>query len=649
MCVGEDASVPPATSVSRRSVLQGLAAGAAGTALAAAPVRLFDAAAAAAPAADGVFGYGVASGDPTGTSVILWTRATPSPAATPGSGLGTPVAVTWEVARDDAFTLVVRSGTVTTSPDSDHTVKVDVTGLSPYTRYYYRFTASGQTSRIGRTQTAGDDDEHALRLAFVSCSNYTGGYFTGYRAIAARDDLDVVLHLGDYIYEYGEAAEAPDRYGPDALKRVRDGVPAAEILSLQDYRLRHALHKADPDQAAAHQRHPWITIFDDHEVANNTWATGAENHTEGAEGVFLERKARAYQVYLEWMPVRPAPVPDPVAHDGTRFFKRFTFGPLADLSVLETRQNRSEQINAPGSTTKGGGFVPDSTPGLADPTRHLPEPKQMDWVKKNTASKGRPWHLVGNQVVFTPVRFPGAVLGVKGVPLLLNSDQWDGYQADQAALISHFGAQPSATAGDVVLMTGDIHSSWAADIPADRSTYAGANNSVAVEFVCPSITSDGFYEIVSGNNLGDGPSAPRRVATTQVVVGAVRQTNPWVKYLDGVGHGYCVLDVTPDRVQSDYFLTPTPTTSRPDPRIDSAALPVFAAAFQTVRGSRRVTSATGPVGPRSDQPEDASVPSAALPEHVGPAVVVGVLGAAAVAWSRRRAAVAAAEGDPASA
>lgn len=560
--------------------------GAAASVATVAPVRWFDAEAAAAPASLGVFGYGVASGDPTPRSVMLWTRATPSPHATPGSGRGVPLLVRWEVARDERFLFVVRSGWVLTGPRRDHTVKVDVDGLAPYTRYFYRFRACGETSPTGRTQTAParDGRDHALRLAFVSCSNYTGGYFTAYRGIAQRDDLDFVLHLGDYIYEYGESATAPDRYGPKALAGVRDGVPAAEILSLADYRLRHALHKSDPDLQAAHRRFPWITTLDDHEVANNQWATGAENQQPN-EGDFAVRRAVAYQAYLEWMPIRPAPVPDPVPHRGqVRWFRRFTYGSLADLTVLETRQNRSEQIDAPGATSKGGGFVPVGTPGLADPTRHIPEPEQLTFLTDGMAGTQQAWHLVGNNVVFTTNTFPGAALGS---PVnLVNSDAWDGYTADQSTVVARAAAVP-AGAGDTVFMTGDIHSSWVFDVPADPQTYGAANNSVFVEFVGPSITSDGFKEVLGGS------------AAATAVGAALVATNPWLKKFDGIGHGYCVLDVTRPRVQCDwYFLVST----NPDPRVDPDATTGHAFSYQTVAGSKRVSPAAGPVGPRADQP-----------------------------------------------
>ncbi|MEO6703321.1 MAG: alkaline phosphatase D family protein, partial [Jatrophihabitantaceae bacterium] len=344
-----------------------------------------------------------------------------------------------------------------------------------------------------------------------------------------------------------------------------------------------------------------ITIFDDHEVANNAWATGAENHTPGAEGDFLRRRQQAYQAYLEWMPFR---LPDQlsVPHQGTRFFKRFTFGSLADLSVLETRQNRSRQVDVPPFTKTGGGFIPTGIPAvdaqLADPQRHLPEPEQLHWLEAGLSATGRRWHLIGNQVILTPIRFPGAVLGAPSNLSLLNSDQWDGYQADQAELIAHLQAQP-ASAGDGVVLTGDIHSSWAMDLPADRS--ASGYQPVGVEFVCPSVTSDGFYELVRAS-LPTGTPASAAVATTTGVTTAVTAANPWVKFLNGIGHGYTLIDVTAQRVQADFYLTPTPTDSQPDPRVDPTVEPAYASSWQTVTGSRRVSPAAGPVGPRADQP-----------------------------------------------
>ncbi len=559
-------------------------------------------------ARSGVFGFGVASGDPTATEVLLWTRVTPVPQAVPGSGLGPSSRVVWEIAADEGFTQVLRTGTTTTGADTDHTVKVVVGDLEPYTRYFYRFRTRGATSPIGRTQTAPDEPGvlHALRLAFVSCTNYTGGFFTAYRGLAARNDLDAVLHLGDYLYEYGnDPREAGvlgsgDRYGPAALIGVRDHQPGTEMVSLEDYRLRHALYKADPDQQEAHRRHPWIVIFDDHEITNDAYATGAENHEEQddpdtshtgpgepagirAEGEFLARRARAFRAYLEWMPIREPASWQPEPHAGTQFFRRFSYGDLADLSVIETRQNRSQQV----PTTAGG----QPNPALTDPARHLPEPEQLAWLTEAITTSPKTWHLVGNQTVFTRV-FSRPRAGV--VPgQVFNADQWDGYQVDQRTLLT--AMRGSGT--DPVVLTGDIHSSWANDLPTDYDAYRiSRTSSVGVEFVCPSITSDGFKEVLGS------------AATAQVVTGLFQAANPWVRYLEGIGHGFAVLDVTPARVQTDFFFIRTGGDKGllTDPRTDPQASVGYETSFASVKGSRQVSGPVAQLGPRSDQPRTAA-------------------------------------------
>ena len=558
----------------------------------------------------GVFGFGVASGDPTATEVLLWTRVTPTPKSVPGSGLGPPSRVVWEVAADERFTQVLQSGVTRTDAYRDHTVKVVVCGLAPYTRYYYRFRSRGATSPVGRTQTAPDEPgvTHALRLAFASCSNYTGGYFTAYRGLAARDDLDAVLHLGDYLYEYGndprEAAVAGsgDRYGPAALIGTRDHKPETEIVSLQDYRVRHALYKSDPDQQAAHRRHPWIVIFDDHEITNDAYATGAENHEEQddphtsytgpgepagirAEGEFLARRARAFQAYLEWMPIREPETWQPRPHENTQFFRRFSYGDLADLSVIDTRQNRSQQVPA----------VVDGqpNPALEDPDRELPEKAQLRWLTSGIVKSDKAWHLIGNQTVFTRV-FAVPRAGV--VPgQVFNTDQWDGYQADQRTLLEAMAGSGST---DPVVLTGDIHSSWANDLPTRYATYKAARNSVGVEFVCPSVTSDGFKEV-----LGSAAAAQTATAAFQAV-------NPWIRYLEGIGHGFAVLDVTPQRVQTDFFFIRSGGDKglATDPRLDPAATVGYETSFASVKGSREVSGPVPQLGARSDQPRVASAP-----------------------------------------
>jgi len=584
--------------LTRRTLLKG--GGVAAAALALGPLSAQAAAAVAAAAGDGVFGFGVASGDPTATEVLLWTRVTPVPTALPGSGLGKPTTVHWEVAADQDFRAVLRRGKLRSDPRSDHTLKVVVGDLAPYTRYYYRFRALGQTSPVGRTQTSPDEAGvlHALRLAFVSCSNYTGGYFTAYRGLAARDDLDLVLHLGDYVYEYGNKE---DRYGPAGLTGLRDHQPETEIVSLRDYRLRHALYKSDPDLQAAHHRHPWVVIFDDHEITNDAYATGAENHEQQddpdtsytgpgeapgvrAEGEFLRRRAEAFRAYLEWMPIREPASYQPEPHAGTQFFRRFRFGDLAELSVVETRQNRSQQV----PTTAEG--LPN--PALAAADRQLPEREQLAWLTGALTGSGPAWHLIGNQTVFTRV-FSVPRAGV--VPgQVFNADQWDGYQADQRTLLAAMGASGQS---DPVVLTGDIHSSWANDLPTDYERYRlDRGSSVGVEFVCPSVTSDGFKEVLGGS-----------AAAAQAATSAFQTANPWIRYLEGIGHGFAVVDVTPERVQTDFFFIRSNGDKGlvVDPRLDQHAVVGYETSYASVKGSRQVTGPVPPLGARSDQPRSA--------------------------------------------
>jgi len=315
----------------------------------------------AAPA-DRVFAHGVASGDPLPDRVVLWTRVTPVPAATPGSGVGPAVRVSWQVSGDPGFRRTVASGTVSTGPRKDHTVKVDATGLRPATSYYYRFLLDGHVSRVGRTRTAPAHaaDVARLRLGVVSCANLQAGWFSAYRHLAARDDLDAVLHLGDYLYEY-----APGEYGlGQGNVDVRRHVPAREIVGLSDYRRRHAQYKRDADLANLPARFPFIVTWDDHESANDAWCGGAENHTPGVEGRWHARRAAAYRAYDEWMPARlggTAVVGDGArstggcASGGSRSCPCSTCGPTAT--------SRWTPTSAPSTTRSAASPAPSSWAG----------------------------------------------------------------------------------------------------------------------------------------------------------------------------------------------------------------------------------------------------------------------------------------------
>ncbi|MEV8388474.1 MULTISPECIES: alkaline phosphatase D family protein [unclassified Streptomyces] len=546
----------PAPSPRRRTVVKAAAATATAAALAA-PVVLGGTATASAAEAP-AFLHGVASGDPLPDGVLLWTRVTPAPDAVPGSGKGADTEVLWEVAEDKRFTSVVARGTTTARAASDHTVKVDVRGLRQAAVHYFRFTAGGTVSPVGRTRTTSAPDAAApgVRFGVVSCANWEAGYFSAYRHLAARADLDAVLHLGDYLYEYATGGFP----GTDGV--VRQHEPTHEIISLADYRARHGRYKSDADLRALHAAHPVIAIWDDHEFANDAWSGGAENHTPGTEGAWADRAAAARQAYFEWMPVR-------ASTEGT-VYRRLRFGALADLHLLDLRSFRSQQ------TTIGDGAVDD-------PDRTITGRAQLDWLKAGLAGSDAAWQLVGTSVMISPVAFgslPAHLLGpiaeLLGLPkegLAVNVDQWDGYTDDRKELLAHLTGRGIR---NTVFLTGDIHMAWANDVPVTAATYP-LSRSAATEFVVTSVTSD---------NLDDLLHVP--AGTLSVVASAaVRAANRHVKWVDMDHHGYGVLDVTTERTQMDYYTI--------SDRTDPAATTAWARSYRTASGSQRVERADQPV------------------------------------------------------
>ncbi|WP_139981471.1 alkaline phosphatase D family protein [Nocardioides litoris] len=520
------------TGVRRRTVL---ATGSAGAALTTLATTVDATPADAAGAGARFFRHGVASGDPMPDRVVLWTRVTPTAAATPGSGTGPAARVRWEVSTRKDFRRVVRRGQVVTGAHRDHTVKLDVTGLKPATWYYYRFTYRGARSRVGRTRTAPAAKARPTNLRFgvVSCTNWQAGYFAAYRGLAARNDLHAVLHLGDYLYEY-----APGEYGYGQSDRdIRRHDPAREMVSLEDHRRRHAQYKTDPDLQALHAKYPWVITWDDHEVTNDQWRGGAENH-QAAEGDYLRRRARAHRAYDEWMPVRM----DGTARlgDGDRLFRRLTFGRLAEISMLDLRTYRTRQPSGPTAARE-----------INDPAATITGDAQMRWLKQSLSRPAPFWKVIGNPVMISPVTFaqlPSAIVGAvnevtgllpaDGVPY--NVDQWDGYTADRAEVLRHIKDHHVQNA---LFVTGDIHSGWAAEVPYDAGNYP-LGGTGAVEFVCTSVTS---------NNLKDITGTPAHTTST-----AVEQTilanNRHIKYLNFDDHGYSVLDLNAKRAQMDWFV-----------------------------------------------------------------------------------------------
>lgn len=504
------------------------------------------------------FPHGIASGDPLPDGVLLWTRVTPSPEAVPGSGLGPATAVGWEVAEDRNFARVVASGAVTATAASDHTVKVDVRGLRPHTPYWYRFTAGATVSAIGRTLTAPPVDAATpgIRFGVVSCANWESGYFSAYRHLAARTDLDAVLHLGDYVYEYASGAY------PEAKYVVRPHQPRHEIVSLADYRTRHGTYKTDADLQALHAAHPVVAIWDDHEFANDAWSGGAENHTPGAEGDWAARAAAAKQAYFEWMPVR--------ASIAGTVYRRLRFGSLVDLHLLDLRTFRSQQVKV------GSGAVDD-------PERTITGRAQLDWLKSGLANSNATWKLVGTSVMISPVAFGSLpahllkpltkLLGLPEGGLTISTDQWDGYTDDRKELLGHLKDRGIK---NTVFLTGDIHMAWANDVPVNMATYPGSGTT-ATEFVVTSVTSD---------NIDDILHVPADTASL-VAEAAIKAANWHVKWLDMDSHGYGVLDVTGERSQMDYFVVS-------DKRRQDARS-TWARSYRTLNGTQKVERADRPV------------------------------------------------------
>jgi len=482
-----------------------------------------------------MFRHGVASGDPMPRAVVLWTRVTPTSDATPGSGKGPTVAVTWEVAKDPRFRRIVRSGRVMTGPQRDHTVKVDAKGLKSDHWYYYRFLVDGATSPVGRTRTAprGMADVSRLRVGVVSCANWEQGHFAAYRHLAAHPALDAVVHLGDYLYE-----------GRSHRGAVRAHFPLHEIVSLDDYRKRHGQYKTDPDLQRLHAQVPFIVTWDDHEVANDCWSHGGRDDDASSERTFDSRKARAHRAYDEWMPVRLSGTAE--VDDGTTLFRQLRWGRLADIAMLDLRSYRDQQVKGDESSP-----APQPQPKVDDPRRTITGSQQMEWLKRVLLGRETRWKLLGNSVMIAPLSLAQLPRdGVRAIHLMtgdvpndglsINPDQWDGYTADRRELFDHIAKNKVKNA---VFLTGDIHSAWANDLPADTGTYP-ASGSVGVEFVCTSVTSD---------NVDDVSGAQPRT-TTLSWEAVIQGNNRHVRYLNLDDHGYSVLDVTPQRAQMDYYV-----------------------------------------------------------------------------------------------
>lgn len=443
------------------------------------------------------FYHGVASGDPTQDAVIIWTRLTTDEI--------NPT-IEWQIATDTLMQNVVKSGISSTSIDKDYTIKVDVTGLQPGTFYFYEFKYGNSYSLRGRTKTLPTGIVDHLRFAVVSCASFPHGYFNVYDVINQRNDVDAIIHLGDYIYEYGK-----NEYG---TTRVPE--PTNEILTLADYRIRHSMYKLDEMLMRLHQQYPFFTVWDDHEFADNSYVDGAENHTPNIEGEWSVRKKFAAQSYGEWMPIRTIDTTSTI-----KIYRKYKIGNLVDLFFLDTRINSRKAQNILASIT-----------GSDDSTHYLIGPEQFDWLKNGLQNSTSTWKVLAQQVMVAPF---------KVFNIAFNSDQWDGYPSERKKL---FNMVNDLNLNNLVVLTGDIHSAWANDLPFGRLPYNPntGKGSAGVEFVTTAVTSPAIPLTGILGNIAEGAFAQ-----------LVKDNNAHVKHNNFVNRGFNIIDFTSQKAQTDFY------------------------------------------------------------------------------------------------
>ena len=452
------------------------------------------------------FTLGVASGDPEPDGFVLWTRLAPTPLAEDGLGgmPNTNILVEWELAVDDRCHGVVRRGTVIARPELAHAVHVELYDLQPGREYFYRFRADGYISPIGRTRTAPEPwaTVSALSMSFTSCHYFEHGYFTAYRHLAA-DEPDLVLHLGDYVYEY-PAGTYPL---PGGNPRDHEG---PETRTLANYRQRYAQYKTDPDLQAAHAVAPWAVVFDDHEVENN-WA---DEVPERPDPEFLARRAAAFQAYFENLPLRRSSIPRGI---DMQLYRRLLWGRLATFHLLDTRQYRDDQVC-------GDGYK--DCPAALDTARSITGAEQEKWLLDGFHSSTARWDVLAQQVFFAQRD------SNQGPERVVSMDAWDGYAASRDRITR---AWVEAGVRNPVVLTGDVHAHWAAELKLD---YADpTSRTVGTELACSSITSNGDgVDVVGGNH----PWAA---------------WNPHLRFYNNQ-RGYVRTTFTPDLLTADFQVVP---------------------------------------------------------------------------------------------
>ena len=522
-----------------------------------------------------VFAFGVASGDPLADRVILWTHAK-IPASTAS------VALTWQVATDAAFTNIVRSGSLSATEASSFTAKVDVTGLTAGASYFYRFRdAAGVTSTVGTTRTLPASTAASVKFAVFSCSLYSEGYFHAYDA-ASKSDAQYALHLGDYIYEYGSD---PVKFGNSNIPGGRIASPANDIVTLNDYRTRHALYKSDLNLQAAHAKMPWITVWDDHEFTNNAYVQGAENHNPATQGDWITRKNIAARAYHEWMPIRT-----PDVNNLLKIYRSFDFGALFSLHMVDTRiEGRDRQYDGFGDADGGtgrylAGLTPNAAGVLPDTSRRMISTEQQTWLANGMAASRATWQVMGNQDIMARMWFPASVLQAQasaatnpaavqtaisayltakatraaGQPLtatqsgLLNPatnpgipynlDAWDGYPTQREAILQTVKAQGKK----LVTLSGDSHNGWFTQL----TTLAGEK--IGVEFASTSVSAPGFESAGLGGLAGSIDGSVLVPQLGNAAIGAGLGLINDVGYCDTTQRGYLVMTITAAQVKGEY-------------------------------------------------------------------------------------------------
>ncbi|WP_253650251.1 alkaline phosphatase [Vibrio sp. Y29_XK_CS5] len=530
-------------SLSRRDFIKAVSSGAVATTLTACGSDDSDA------TPTGSFEYGVASGDPTQTQVIIWTRVTTA---------ASYVDVTWQVSRAEDFSTIEQSGTFATDTSRDFTVKVDVQNLNPSTQYYYRFMVGETTSIVGMTQTLPEGSVDKASMAVVSCANYPAGYFNVYKEILKQhqtESFDVVLHLGDYIYEYGAGGYASE----DAARLGREPSKGTECITLDDYRKRYAQYRQDQDLQALHAALPMIAVWDDHELANDAWKNGAENHQDN-EGSFVDRRAAAAAAWTEWLPVREN------TFSNMLIYRQFSFGDLINLMMLDTRLVGRDQpldyfsLSAP-TMDAIGGLVAQSR--SAD--RELLGTEQLAWLMNAFNSQDAKWNVLGQQVLMSRMELPSSVmlamfqlfnatdeqkmdalLAVNSaisnyladpssdtIKLPYNLDAWDGYYVERERVYEI----AKASEGHFVCLAGDTHNAWTSELK-DVS-----NNPVGVEFATSSVSSPGLEEYL---------------ALEPVAIAQMEYTLPHLvselQWTDIKQRGFMRVTFTPEKAQSTWYM-----------------------------------------------------------------------------------------------